>query len=85
MSFIYHRNSTELLQNYYIHLLLLYIINVSVVNRFLVIGSLNMPAKRKFELDNFLEVLSLKSMSTGIIARKVKCHISTALRYLREL
>ena len=45
-----------------------------------------MPAKRKFKLDNFLEVLTIKSgLSTGVIARKVKCHISTALRYLREL
>jgi hypothetical protein len=44
-----------------------------------------MPAKRKFKLENFVEVLSLKSMSTGIIARKVKCAQSTALRYLREL
>ena len=44
-----------------------------------------MPAKRKFKLENFLEVLSLRSMSTGIIARKIKCAMSTALRYLREL
>jgi len=44
-----------------------------------------MPAKRKYELNNFLEVLTVKSLSTGIIARKLKCHISTALRYLREL
>ena len=45
-----------------------------------------MPQKRKFKLDNFLEVLTIKSgLSTGVIARKVKCHISTALRYLREL
>jgi len=44
-----------------------------------------MPAKRKFKLDNFLEVISLKSLSTGTIARKVKCHISTVLRYPREL
>ena len=45
-----------------------------------------MPAKRKFKLNNFFEVLTVKSgLSTGTIARKVKCHISTALRYLREL
>src|SRR5665647_1473604 len=45
-----------------------------------------MPAKRKYELSKFLEVLSSSSsLSTGIIARKLKCHISTALRYLREL
>jgi hypothetical protein len=44
-----------------------------------------MPAKRKFKFENFVEVLSLKSMSTGIIARKIKCAQSTALRYLREL
>jgi hypothetical protein len=45
-----------------------------------------MPAKRKFKLDNFLEVLTIRSgLSTGTVARKVKCHISTARRYLREL
>ena len=44
-----------------------------------------MPQKRKYNLDQFIEILSIKSMSTGVIARKVKCHISTALRYLREL
>jgi hypothetical protein len=44
-----------------------------------------MPQKRKYKLENFLEVLSLRSMSTGIIARKIKCAMSTALRYLREL
>ncbi len=45
-----------------------------------------MPQKRKFKLDNFLEVLTIKSgLSTGVIARRVKCHISTTLRYLREL
>ena len=47
---------------------------------------MNMPAKRKFELSKFLEVLAVKSsLSTGTIARRLKCHISTALRYLREL
>lgn len=47
---------------------------------------MNMPAKRKFKLDNFLEILTIKSgLSTGVIARRLKCHISTALRYLREL
>jgi hypothetical protein len=45
-----------------------------------------MPAKRKYKLSKFLEVLTIKSgLSTGVIARKIKCHISTALRYLREL
>jgi hypothetical protein len=44
-----------------------------------------MPQKRKFKLESFLDILAVKSMSTGVIARKVKCHISTALRYLREL
>jgi len=44
-----------------------------------------MPAKRKFKFENFVEVLSMKSISTGIIACKVKCAQSTALRYLREL
>jgi hypothetical protein len=44
-----------------------------------------MAAKRKFKLETFLDILSVKSMSTGVIARKVKCHISTARKYLREL
>ncbi|MHB8101700.1 MAG: hypothetical protein ACYDEF_05895 [Methanosarcina sp.] len=44
-----------------------------------------MPAKRKYELKTFLEVLTVNPLSTGTISRKVKCHISTALRYLREL
>ena len=45
-----------------------------------------MPAKRKFKLDNFLKVLAIKSgLSTGVIARRLKCHISTARRYLRKL
>jgi hypothetical protein len=44
-----------------------------------------MPAKRLYKMKQFIEVLSLKSMSTGIVARKVKCAQSTALRYLREL
>ena len=44
-----------------------------------------MPAKRKYELKTFLEVLTVNPLSTGTVSRKVKCHISTALRYLREL
>ena len=44
-----------------------------------------MPQKRKYKLENFLEVLSIKSLSTGVIARKLKCCSSTALRYLKEL
>jgi hypothetical protein len=44
-----------------------------------------MPAKRKFKLQDFLEVLNVKSLSTGIIAHKLKCHRNTAIRYLREL
>jgi hypothetical protein len=44
-----------------------------------------MAAKRKFKLETFLDILSNKSMSTGVIARKIKCHISTARKYLREL
>jgi len=39
-----------------------------------------MPQKRKYKLENFLEVLSIKSLSTGVIARKLKCCSSTALR-----
>ena len=46
---------------------------------------MNMTAKRKYKLSKFLEVLSLRSVSTGVIARKIKCAQSTALRYLREL
>jgi hypothetical protein len=44
-----------------------------------------MPQKLKFKLEMFSDILAGKSLSTGTIARKVKCHISTALRYLREL
>jgi hypothetical protein len=45
-----------------------------------------MPQKRKFKLESFFEVLTIKSgLSTGVIARKAKCNISTALRSLREL
>jgi hypothetical protein len=44
-----------------------------------------MPAKRKFKLETFLDILAGESMSTGVIARKIKCHISTARKYLREL
>ena len=45
-----------------------------------------MHQKRKYSLKNFLDILAVKSgLSTGTIARKVRCHISTALRYLREL
>jgi hypothetical protein len=77
--------SNKLHQNYYIPLLLYIDISVSVANRFLVYGSSIMPAKRLYKIKQFLEVLSLKSMSTGIIARKIKCAQSTALRYLREL
>jgi len=44
-----------------------------------------MSAKRKFKLQDFLEVLNVKSLSTGVIVRKLKCHRNTALRYLREL
>lgn len=45
-----------------------------------------MSTKRKYQLENFVEVSTTKSgLSTGVIARTVKCHISTALRCLREL
>ena len=45
-----------------------------------------MHQKRKYSLKNFLDILAVKSgLSTGVIARKVKCAQSTALRYLREL
>jgi hypothetical protein len=45
-----------------------------------------MAAKRKYKLDDFFEVLTIKSgLSTGVIARRLKCNISTARRYLREL
>jgi hypothetical protein len=46
---------------------------------------MNMPAKRKFKFGNFVEVLSLNSMFTWIISRKIKCAQSSALRYLWEL
>jgi hypothetical protein len=44
-----------------------------------------MAAKRKFKLETFLDILAGESMSNGVIARKIKCHISTARKYLREL
>jgi DNA-binding IclR family transcriptional regulator len=44
-----------------------------------------MPAKRDFDANDFLELLRTTPLSTGDIARKIRCHPSTALRYLREL
>jgi DNA-binding IclR family transcriptional regulator len=50
-----------------------------------------MPAKRQYDGKDFLEVLSIKPLSTGEIVRKIRimrkirCNHSTALRYLREL
>ena len=50
-----------------------------------------MPAKRKYDGNDFLEVLHTKPLSTEEIVRKIRierklrCHRSTALRYLREL
>jgi predicted methyltransferase len=45
----------------------------------------NMSAKREFNGEDILVLLSTKSMSTGDIARKIKCSRVTALKYLREL
>jgi DNA modification methylase len=45
----------------------------------------NMPAKRIFKVDNFLALLHVSSLSTGDIARKLRCNRGTALKYLKEL
>ena len=45
-----------------------------------------MPAKRNFNVKDFLSVLRKGStLSTGNIAKTLHCHRTTALRYLREL
>ena len=45
-----------------------------------------MPAKRIFNVKDFLELLKKgRNLSTGAIARKIKCNRGTALKYLREL
>jgi hypothetical protein len=36
-------------------------------------------------LQDFLEVLNVKALSTGVISRRLHCHRNTAIRYLREL
>jgi hypothetical protein len=43
-----------------------------------------MPAKRIFELDDFSSLLRFP-ISTGEIAKKMRCNRGTALKYLREL
>ena len=44
-----------------------------------------MPAKRKFNVKDFLALLKIKSFSTGEISRKIRCNRGTALKYLKEL
>jgi predicted transcriptional regulator len=44
----------------------------------------NMPAKRKFNVKDFLALLRIP-LSTGEIARKIRCNRGTALNYLKEL
>ena len=44
-----------------------------------------MAAKRNFDERDFLALLTTKSMSTGCIAKKMRCDKVTALKYLREL
>jgi DNA modification methylase len=44
-----------------------------------------MAAKRNFDKNSFLSLLSNEPLSTGIIARKIRCDKVTALKYLREL
>jgi hypothetical protein len=44
----------------------------------------NMPAKRKFSVKDFLALLRFP-ISTGEIAKKMRCNRGTALKYLREL
>jgi hypothetical protein len=55
---------SQLNQNYHILLLLYININVSVVERLLAHDLINMAAKRKFKFEMFLDILSVKSMST---------------------
>ena len=43
-----------------------------------------MPAKRMFNVKDFLELLHIP-LSTGEIARKICCNRGTALKYLKEL
>ena|SRR5665647_815629 len=43
-----------------------------------------MPAKRMFNVKDFLELLHIP-LSTGDLARKLRCNRGTALKYLREL
>jgi DNA N-6-adenine-methyltransferase (Dam) len=43
-----------------------------------------MPAKRKFNVKDFLELLYIP-LSTGELARKLRCNRGTALKYLKEL
>jgi hypothetical protein len=43
-----------------------------------------MPAKRMFNVKDFLELLHIP-LSTGEIARKIRCNRGTALNYLKEL
>ena len=44
-----------------------------------------MAAKRNFDKNSFLALLTTKSISTGCIAKKMRCDKVTALKYLREL
>ena len=43
-----------------------------------------MPAKRIFKFEDFLAMLRIP-LSTGKIARKLRCNRGTALKYLKEL
>jgi DNA N-6-adenine-methyltransferase (Dam) len=43
-----------------------------------------MPAKRMFNVKDFLELLHIP-LSTGDIAKRLRCNRGTALKYLREL
>ena len=44
-----------------------------------------MPAKRIFNVDDFLILLNNGILSTGEISRKIRCNRGTALKYLKEL
>jgi hypothetical protein len=44
-----------------------------------------MVTKRNFDKRDFLSLLSRELLSTGEIARKIRCDKVTALKYLREL
>jgi hypothetical protein len=74
-----------LYQNTYINWLSYYLCTVSNVLTFTDMENMIISAKRIFKVDDFLALLHVRSLSTGDIARKLKCNRGTALKYLKEL